>query len=123
MYISCLAVSQKCNRFLSMRPSSSSEVTASSSKEAPSADSPSASPVSVLGGRADSYGTLHGRLDLNGRPYRPHRLKHAIGFVPQAYILFDELTIWENLELAASLRAPRTESRGARHRRVHGLIC
>ena len=36
-----------------MLPSSSSEVTASSSKEAPSADSPSASPVSVLSGRAE----------------------------------------------------------------------
>ena len=29
----------------------------------------------------------------------------------------------ENLNLAASLRAPRGETRAARHRRVHGLLC
>lgn len=44
-----------CNRIVSMLPSSPREVTAFSSKEAPSADSPSASPspVSVFGERAE----------------------------------------------------------------------
>ena len=40
-----------------------------------------------------SYGTTTGRLDLNGRPFEPWALTHMIGFVPQAYILFDELTV------------------------------
>ena len=50
-----------------------------------------------------SYGTTTGRLDLNGRPFEPWALTHMIGFVPQAYILFDELTVYENIMLAVIL--------------------
>ena len=77
--------------------------------------------LNVLGGRA-SYGKLSGTLELNGHRYAPHRLKHIVGFVLQSYVLFDELTVFENLDLAASLRSPKGETVEHRQRRVTGLL-
>ena len=44
-------------------------------------------------------------LTLNGRPFEPSKLN--VGFVPQAYLLFKELTVRENLLYAAALRLDR----------------
>ena len=77
--------------------------------------------LNILGGRA-GYGRISGRLDLNSRPHRPHELKHIVGFVLQAYVLFDELTVLENMLFAARLRAPHGELPSAQRRRVLGLL-
>jgi len=57
--------------------------------------------LNVLGGRA-LYGKVQGRVNLNRRRYEPERIK--LGFVPQAYLIFKELTVWENLWYAARHR-------------------
>ena len=77
--------------------------------------------LNVLGGRA-SYGQTSGRLELNSRAFRPQELRHCIGYVPQSYILFEELTVFESLELAARLRAPSGETAAHRRRRIFGLL-
>ncbi|KAL1499300.1 hypothetical protein AB1Y20_011508 [Prymnesium parvum] len=67
--------------------------------------------LNVLGGRA-LYGKIQGRVNLNRRRYEPERIK--LGFVPQAYLIFKELTVWENLWYAArhrvSLKTATTEA-------------
>jgi len=67
--------------------------------------------LNVLGGRA-LYGKVQGRVNLNRRRYEPERIK--LGFVPQAYLIFKELTVWENLWYAArhrvSLKTATTET-------------
>lgn len=62
--------------------------------------------LNVLSGRA-SYGRQLGELLLNGRPFAPNDMRSMIGFVPQAQILFKELTVYENLAYAAELRLHR----------------
>ena len=77
--------------------------------------------LNILHGQA-SYGTLTGCLDLNGRPFQPWKLRHMIGFVPQAYILFDELTVYENIMFAARMRGPADEEPARRQRRVESVL-
>ena len=77
--------------------------------------------LNILGGRA-AYGQMSGALSLNGRVYTPHRLKHMVGFVLQSYILYDELTVFENLDLAARVRGPTGEAKAHRQRRVNGIL-
>ena len=77
--------------------------------------------LNILHGQA-SYGTLTGCLDLNGRPFQPWTLRHMIGFVPQAYILFDELTVYENIMFAARMRGPADEEPARRQRRVESVL-
>ena len=66
--------------------------------------------LNILGGRA-SYGRQSGELLLNGSAFNPNKSRHLIGYVPQAHILFKELTVFENLMYAAELRlvAPRED--------------
>ena len=59
--------------------------------------------LNVLGGRAD-YGWTQGEMILNGRPYHPRKMRHLLGYVPQAHLVFKELTVYENLAYAARLR-------------------
>jgi ABC-type multidrug transport system ATPase subunit len=56
--------------------------------------------LNVLGGRA-GYGWVTGDLSLNGRPFSPRRNRHLVGYVPQAHVLYKELTVYENLACAA----------------------
>ena len=58
--------------------------------------------LNVLAGRAE-YGTVGGSLTFNGQPHKP-LLAHHIGFVPQAYLIRRELTVYENLRFAADMR-------------------
>ena len=62
--------------------------------------------LNVLGGRA-SYGLQTGSLTLNSRPFSPRVSQHMLGYVPQAHILYKELTVYENLAYAAALRLHR----------------
>ena len=59
--------------------------------------------LNVLGGRAN-YGWTSGKILLNSRPYQPSSIRHKIGYVPQAHLVFKELTVYENLLYAARLR-------------------
>lgn len=80
--------------------------------------------LNVLGGRAH-YGKVQGRVNLNRHRYEPERIKLgfvrrappryrvvacraysliSIAQVPQAYLIFKELTVWENLWYAARHR-------------------
>ena len=45
-----------------------------------------------------------------------------IGFVPQAYILYDELTVYENIMFAARMRGPADEDPARRQRRVEAVL-
>lgn len=62
--------------------------------------------LNVLGGRA-SYGRTTGEMRLNNRPYQPRKMRHLLGYVPQAHLVFKELTVYENLAYAAKLRLHR----------------
>ena len=66
--------------------------------------------LNVLGGRA-GYGWVSGStgqtMMLNGRPYQPTSMQNLIGFVPQAHLVFKELTVYENLHFAAKCRLAR----------------
>jgi ABC-type multidrug transport system ATPase subunit len=63
--------------------------------------------LNVLGGRG-GYGKVSGTISLNNKPFDPTRVK--LGFVPQAYLIFKELTVHENLLYAAMLRLDRQYS-------------
>jgi len=67
--------------------------------------------LNAIGGRAE-YGTLSGGFYLNRQPFEPDNVRHLFGFVPQEYILFEELTVFENLQYAAVLRAPLSMKAG-----------
>ena len=45
-----------------------------------------------------------------------------IGFVPQAYILYDELTVYENIMFAARMRGPADEDPARRQRRIEAVL-
>ena len=81
--------------------------------------------LNVLAGRA-AYGTVSGELTLNGVPYAQHRaqlqLQGCLGLVPQSHACFDELTVFENLELTAQLRGPHHEPPSMRLRRVEATV-
>ena len=57
--------------------------------------------LNVIAGRA-SYGTCTGDITFNGKPFEPSTV--SLGFVPQAYLVFKELTVYENLLYTAKLR-------------------
>ena len=44
---------------------------------------------------------------LNKEEYRPSLYRNLLGYVPQAYLVFKELTVFENLYYAANLRLAR----------------
>jgi len=62
--------------------------------------------LNVIGGRA-GYGSITGTMVLNHRPYDPHAVRHLLGYVPQAHLVYKELTVYENLAYAAMLRLNR----------------
>ena len=62
--------------------------------------------LNVIGGRA-GYGSITGAMVLNNRPYDPHSVRHLLGYVPQAHLVYKELTVYENLAYAAMLRLHR----------------
>ena len=64
--------------------------------------------LNVLGGRA-SYGTTSGRISLNNQPYS-NRQSNLIGYVPQAHLVFKELTVYENLVYSAVLRLRKSDN-------------
>ena len=57
--------------------------------------------LNVLAGRA-SYGTRTGDITFNEQPFQPRAI--SLGFVPQAHLVFKELTVYENLLYTAKLR-------------------
>ena len=62
--------------------------------------------LNVLGGRA-GYGWTRGDVRINNRPFDPSGMKHLLGYVPQAHLVFKELTVYENLAYASKLRLDR----------------
>lgn len=62
--------------------------------------------LNVLGGRAN-YGSISGEMKLNNRPFEPQTFLHLLGYVPQAHLVYKELTVYENLAYAAKLRLHR----------------
>lgn len=75
--------------------------------------------LNVLGGRA-SYGTVSGEISLNGLPFEPGHVN--VGFVPQQYLLFKELTVRENLVYSAALRLDRNVPKAQRETIVDACI-
>lgn len=88
--------------------------------------------LNVLGGRSN-YGDIRVTqsrysaaeesdgtcaMFLNEAPYHPRRHKAIIGFVPQAHIIFKELTVFENLWYASEMRADRSMNGHTRMRLV-----
>ena len=73
--------------------------------------------LNILGGRA-SYGVQSGGMFLNGKRFNAHHCRHLIGYVPQAHLVFKELTVYENLIYAAELRLPRSITPQAREQLV-----
>ena len=70
--------------------------------------------LNILGGRA-SYGRVKPAakggehpMRMNGEDFWPHKHQALIGFVPQAHIVFKELTVYENLLYASQMRAGTT---------------
>ena len=55
---------------------------------------------------------------LNSAPFEPRRLKALVGFVPQAHIIFKDLTVYENLVYASQMRAESTMTVDTRMRLV-----
>ena len=87
--------------------------------------------LNVLGGRS-SYGEIsqakqmggttplhspHPML-LNEAPFEPRSVKALIGFVPQAHIIYKELTVFENLLYASQMRAEKSMTHVNRMRLV-----
>ena len=66
----------------------------------------------------DDYGRRSGEVILNGRPFNPHSMRHMLGFVPQAYLISFELTVYENLMYAAWLRLPTSVTQHEREETV-----
>lgn len=77
--------------------------------------------LNVLSGRA-SYARVSGELSLNGRPFKAKDMQAMIGYVPQAHILFKELTVYENLSYAAELRLHRPASAAQREMLIEMAI-
>lgn len=73
--------------------------------------------LNVLGGRA-SYGLIKGRMSLNKRPFKPDTMSTVVGYVPQAHLVFKELTVYENLAYAALLRLRPSENTQAHRRQL-----
>lgn len=72
-------------------------------------------------------GTLaptHGQLRVLGEVPRKfsHRARERIGYMPQAFVLYDELTAWENLSFVASLFGLVWPRRGRRVRQMLELV-
>ena len=65
--------------------------------------------LNVIGGRA-AYGHSTGHMKLNTRTFHPQRMSNLIGYVPQAHLVFKELTVYENLAYSAMLRLRRTDN-------------
>ena len=77
--------------------------------------------LNILGGRA-TYGQMDGDIFLNGKKFEPHKQRHLIGYVPQAHILYKELTVFENLAYAAELRLHRDIAREDREALVENAL-
>ena len=75
--------------------------------------------LNILGGRSE-YGQICASspgqrpIFLNERPFDPKRVGSLIGFVPQAHIVFRELTVFENLAYAAQMRTAKSMSKEMR---------
>ena len=65
--------------------------------------------LNVLGGRA-GYGWSTGEMRLNSHTFHPRSMRHLLGYVPQAHLVFKELTVFENIMYAAKLRLHRSIS-------------
>jgi ABC-type multidrug transport system ATPase subunit len=63
---------------------------------------------------------MTGSLLLNGEPMTVHSVHHLVGFVPQADTVHGDLTVYENLAFAASLRLPSGTSNVRAPEPVHG---
>ena len=69
--------------------------------------------LNIMGGRA-AYGKTSGELHFNGSHWDP--TSNGLSFVPQAHLVFKELTVYENLKYSSLLRltpAVSTEAREA----------
>ena len=79
--------------------------------------------LNILSGRAN-YGEVSGRevgvqpLLLNGSRFEPRKMKTLVGFVPQAHIVYKELTVYENLLYASQMRAEKRMSPALRDRLI-----
>lgn len=68
--------------------------------------------LNALTGRA-GYGVMNGKITVNDDPNCPPltRYRGVTGFVPQDDIVFERLTVYENLMFAARLRSQRDMAR------------
>ena len=79
--------------------------------------------LNILSGRAE-YGVTSSMeegvepLKLNSRRFEPRKMKTLVGFVPQAHIVYKELTVYENLLYASQMRAERRMSNTMRDRLI-----
>ena len=65
--------------------------------------------MNVLAGKA-TYGTMTGKIEINGRPDSVFNYSSLCGFVPQDDTMLRDLTIKENLMFYARIRLPASYS-------------
>ena len=80
--------------------------------------------LNVLAGRA-AYGSCSGQLRLNGSTFASEASWWAsrfVSFVEQKYIVFKELTVFENLYYAARLRLARGTAASVRYELIESTL-
>jgi len=65
--------------------------------------------MNVLCGKA-TYGKMTGSITINGKKADIQSMKHVTGFVPQDDIVYEDLTVREQINFSARLRNPKTFS-------------
>lgn len=84
--------------------------------------------LNLLLGKVPVSWTSSGALKVNGSPVLSSSLgsgsplSRLLGFVPQEDILRTELTVWENIEYAASIRLPTSWSRDQIQQHVEAVV-
>jgi ABC-type multidrug transport system ATPase subunit len=77
--------------------------------------------LNVIYGSAH-YGQQFGRVLLNGLEMDMEHVRDVIGFVPQDDVVFEDLTVRQNIQYSARLRLPKTYTDEAKERVVDQVI-
>lgn len=79
--------------------------------------------LNTLMGKVDSSWKTEGSLKVNGAEAKGlSKLKKLIGYVPQEDVMHRELSVWQNLNYAASVRLPREWDHDQRTRHVNAVL-